>query len=77
MIGPAGYYRDVNHLDSYRMKSSFLAELNNEKVNKNQVLKDRMLGLEKMLLIMFTKDTMILPKETAWFQSYFDNSEDL
>ena len=77
MIGPAGYYRDVNHLDAYRMKSLFLADLNNEKVNKNQVLKDRMLGLEKMVLVMFTKDTMILPKETAWFQSYFENSEDL
>ena len=30
LVGPAGYYRDVNHLDEYYKKNTFLARLNNE-----------------------------------------------
>jgi len=43
-----------------------LADLNQER-NKDEKAKERMLNLEKMVLIMFNKDTMIEPKETAWF----------
>ena len=28
--------------------------------------------VEKMVLVMFTKDTMIIPKETAWFEHYYN-----
>jgi palmitoyl-protein thioesterase len=33
-IGPAGYFRDVNHLTSYLAKSHFLPDLNNERFPK-------------------------------------------
>lgn len=36
-----------------------------------------MLNLEKMVLIMFNKDTMIEPKETAWFQTFKENTNEL
>ena len=38
-VGPAGYYRDVNHLKMYRENSTFLANLNNENTEKNQNFK--------------------------------------
>ena len=34
-----------------------------------------MLKLEKMVLVMFSKDTMIIPKESAWFESYFEKTD--
>jgi palmitoyl-protein thioesterase len=67
-IGPAGYFKDVVSYDNYLKGSTFLAELNNEKTNKNNEYKERMLNLERMVLIKFSGDSMIIPKETAWFQ---------
>jgi hypothetical protein len=36
-----------------------------------------MLDLEKVVLIMFTLDTEIIPKETAWFMSYKETTEEI
>ena len=69
-IGPAGYFKDISNYKSYVSYSSFLADLNNEKTEKNASYKERFSGLEKVLLIKFSEDTMIIPKETAWFQFY-------
>ena len=75
IVGPAGYFKDVRNYKEYLNYSTFLSDLNNEKEAKNQSYKDRMLGLERMILIKFTEDTMIIPKETAWFQFYDANGE--
>ena len=69
-IGPAGYFRTNTDLNSYKKYSTFLADLNNEKEEKNNEYKKRIKNLEKVVLIKFSRDTMILPKETAWFQIY-------
>lgn len=69
-VGPAGYFKDINDYLNYLQYSSFLSDLNNEKEIKNQSYKDRILNLEKVVLIKFSSDTMIIPKETAWFQYY-------
>jgi palmitoyl-protein thioesterase len=67
-VGPAGYFKANDNIEEYIKYSTFLADLNNEKEEKNPDYKERILGLEKLVLIKFSKDTMILPKETAWFQ---------
>ncbi len=36
-----------------------------------------MLDLENLTLIKFAEDTMIVPKETAWFQSYKENTTEI
>jgi len=73
-IGPAGYFKNIHNYHKFLEASSFLAELNNEKLEKNEEYKQRFTLLEKVVLIKFSKDTMILPKETAWFQFYDENN---
>jgi palmitoyl-protein thioesterase len=72
-IGPAGYFKAVGDYQNYLQYSSFLADLNNEKQDKNKDYFAKVTMLEKMLLIKFSTDTMIIPKETAWFQFYDSN----
>jgi palmitoyl-protein thioesterase len=74
-VGPAGYFKDILQYDTYLKYSNFLADLNNEKTDKNNSYKERFSNLEKVLLIKFSKDTMIIPKETAWFQFYDENKK--
>jgi palmitoyl-protein thioesterase len=66
-----GYFKDINNYNTYLESSSFLAKLNNEvRHDKFDQYRERMLKLEKMLLIKFKKDTVVLPKESAWFEFY-------
>lgn len=75
-VGPAGYFRVYNNFEAYLKGSTFLAELNNEVDHgKNDDYKAKMLGLEVFVLIKFTKDTMIIPKETAHFGFYNEKKE--
>lgn len=71
MVGPAGYFRDHKHVSEYLKDSVFLPYLNNEKQHDKFVLnKDRFTNLDSIMLVEFTKDTMIYPKETALFGAY-------
>ena len=68
MVGPAGYFRDPNDLDVYLQSSCFLPYLNGEKQGNNtDSIKERTQGLNGAMLVMFDADTMLFPKETAWF----------
>lgn len=78
-IAPAGYFRDVLNYEGYVKGSVFLPALNNE-VSKSAKAdpvrddaaknrKDRFSALNGAMLVMFTEDTMIYPKETAHFRS--------
>lgn len=69
-VGPAGYFKTNKNYDNFLKYSTFLADLNNEKTDKNVSYKQRFLNLEKVLLIKFSEDTMIIPKETAHFSFY-------
>lgn len=69
-VGPAGYFRNPHDYNSYLEGSTFLPDLNNEKNTNLTLVKEKIGGLEKILLIMFEEDTMIIPKETAWFGFY-------
>lgn len=69
-IGPAGYFKVPTEYETYLNSSVFLADLNNEKSEKNPKYKQKFSKLESVVLIKFSNDNMILPKETAWFQYY-------
>jgi palmitoyl-protein thioesterase len=73
-VGPAGYFKDINHYNSF-LGVSPLADINNENQHKNNSYKERFSNLEKVVLIKFASDTMIIPKETAWFQFYDQNKQ--
>jgi palmitoyl-protein thioesterase len=74
-IAPAGYFRDVNNLKTYEEKSVFLPALNNEQDTTRQGLltdmaalrKTRFADINQAMFVKFSEDTMIYPKETAWF----------
>ena len=70
MIGPAGYFRDVAHESQYLAGSVFLPHLNNEEDEEAAKAdrKARFSALNGALLMMFTEDTMVYPKESEWFQ---------
>lgn len=74
-IGPSGYFKNNKNYSKYLSHSTFLPELNNEKEEKDSNKKDRFSALEQIVLIKFSKDTMILPKETAWFQFVDEKSQ--
>jgi palmitoyl-protein thioesterase len=69
-IGPAGYFKDVRNYKEYLDFSSFLADLNNERSVKKSSYRDRMILLEKTTFIKFKNDTMVIPKQSAWFEFY-------
>jgi len=75
VVGPAGYVHRVDDDGKkYATSGIALADLNNAGPNKNQQYKDRLSQLEAVVLIMFSKDTMIIPKETAHFGFYKDHT---
>ena len=70
LIGPAGYFRDAGHYQHYLNGSVFLPHLNNEEddADAKAARKERFSALNGALLMMFTEDTMVYPKESEWFQ---------
>ncbi|KRX40271.1 Palmitoyl-protein thioesterase 1 [Trichinella murrelli] len=65
----AQYWHDPLHENTYRDKSIFLAEINNEKV-LNQTYIENLQKLQNMVLIKFTRDSMVVPPESSWFGFY-------
>eukprot|EP00475_Leptophrys_vorax_P031754 TRINITY_DN482_c0_g1_i1.p1 TRINITY_DN482_c0_g1~~TRINITY_DN482_c0_g1_i1.p1 ORF type:complete len:290 (-),score=81.46 TRINITY_DN482_c0_g1_i1:50-919(-) len=62
----AGYWKDVTDEATYLKESPFLADINNERAQKNQTYKDNMLKLNKYVLIKALNDTVIYPGESEW-----------
>lgn len=71
-ITSAQYFRNPEHLDIYREKSRFLADINNERDPKhiNQTYADNMAQLQRLVLVMFDRDDTVVPKQSAWFQEF-------
>lgn len=64
---PAQYFRDPMQYDDYLLYSNFLADINNERVLKNQTYKENLENLERFVMYMFEDDETVIPKETGWF----------
>nr|GEW51724.1 palmitoyl-protein thioesterase 1-like [Tanacetum cinerariifolium] len=74
-LAPSGYLKLPNNMDAYLKHYSFLPKLNNEiSEERNSTHKERFSSLENLVLIMFEQDTVVIPKETAWF-GYFPHGE--
>ncbi|KAF3657894.1 putative pentatricopeptide repeat-containing protein-like [Capsicum annuum] len=67
------YSNFVQDITDYRKGCKFLPVLNNE-VQRNSTFKKRFTSLENLVLIMFEKDTILVPKQTSWFGYYPDGS---
>lgn len=62
----AQYFRDVNNYETYLEKSAFLKFINNE-LFKDLEYYNRLISLNKLVMVMFDQDETLVPKESAWF----------
>ncbi|XP_071692128.1 uncharacterized protein [Rutidosis leptorrhynchoides] len=70
-LAPSGYIKLPNNMDAYLQHCRFLPKLNNElPEERNSTYKKRFSSLQNLVLIMFEQDTVLIPKETAWFGYY-------
>jgi palmitoyl-protein thioesterase len=64
---PALYFRDPAQYDQYVLHSYFLADVNNEN-GVNATYARNLNGLQKLVMVKFSRDTQVTPKESAWFE---------
>ncbi|XP_076944277.1 uncharacterized protein LOC143614841 [Bidens hawaiensis] len=74
-LAPANYIKIPTDLDAYREGCEFLPKLNNE-FEKNATYKERFSSLQNLVLIMFDKESVLVPKETSWFGYFPDGAWD-
>ena len=74
---PAQYFRDPEDLDNYLESSNFLADINNERKVKNNTYKENMKKLGRFAMYMFSEDTTVVPKESAYFSEVNTTSEEV
>ncbi|KAH8119193.1 palmitoyl-protein thioesterase [Phellopilus nigrolimitatus] len=73
----AQYYRDPDQLPAYFSKNKFLTSINNEiPTTVNQTYAANLATLSNLVLILFSEDKTVVPKESAWFGSYAPPEED-
>lgn len=73
----AQYYRDADQLPLYLERNPFLPSINNEVDDDvNETYAANLEALNKLVLVMFAKDTMVVPKESSWFGSYAPADDD-
>ncbi|KAJ7251799.1 palmitoyl-protein thioesterase [Mycena haematopus] len=66
----AQYFRDPANLDAYYSSNKFLTSINNELLgSRNKTYTSNLVSLDKLVLIMFTEDKTVVPKESSWFGS--------
>ena len=68
----AQYYYDPMDYETYLAKNQFLPDVNNERHDSptNEMYKENLLALERLVLIRFSEDTVVVPKDSAWFGRY-------
>nr|XP_054772939.1 palmitoyl-protein thioesterase 1-like [Lytechinus pictus] len=65
----AQYWHDPLNEAEYRQYSRFIAIINQEN-SVNETYKKNLVKLNKFVMVMFGKDTMVEPKESEWFGFY-------
>lgn len=76
-LAPSNYVKIPTDISTYLEDCKYLPTLNNEiNATRNSTYKERFASLENLVLIMFEQDTVLVPKETAWFGYYPDGSFD-
>ncbi|XP_051147475.1 uncharacterized protein LOC127262706 [Andrographis paniculata] len=74
-LAPSNYIKIPTNIEGYHSGCKFLPKLNNE-IYKNSTYKKRFSSLDNLVLIMFERDKILVPKETSWFGYYPDGSWD-
>ncbi|KAF2904692.1 hypothetical protein ILUMI_01474 [Ignelater luminosus] len=65
----ATFWHDSLNEETYKHKNTYIAEINNERViNKTYITK--LQSLENFVMIKYEKETMVIPKDSSWFEFY-------
>jgi palmitoyl-protein thioesterase len=64
------YYRNPSDLETYLEKSEWLADVNNERDDKNKTYADNVKRLGDFVMIMFDNDKTVVPKYSSLFAEY-------
>ncbi|CAG8459300.1 7352_t:CDS:2 [Ambispora gerdemannii] len=72
---PAQYYKDPTRLELYKKLNIFLPDINNELEVKNATYRANLASLNTLVLIQFTKDVTLKPRDSAWFSFYGEDGE--
>lgn len=75
-VVPAQYYRDPKDLETYLERSGFLADINNERQDKNATYKQNLVKLKGFVMYMFEDDETVVPKESSWFAEVIEDEDD-
>jgi len=66
----AQYFRDPNQMETYLSANHFLPDINNEVPDsRNETYAQNLATLDNLVLVLFSKDKTVVPKESAWFGS--------
>ncbi|KAG5646272.1 hypothetical protein DXG03_003868 [Asterophora parasitica] len=72
----AQYFRDPTNIATYLEANQFLTSINNEiPESRNQTYAKNLATLNQLVLVLFTEDKTVVPKESAWFGSEAPPSE--
>ena len=66
----AQYWHDPLNEEEYRKKSKFIAEINNERLPRNQTYAENLKKLKNFVMVKFTEDSMVDPNDSEWFEFY-------
>lgn len=73
----AQYFRDPSQMDTYLESNLFLPDINNEvQDSRNETYAHNLAGLNNLVLVLFTRDKTVVPKESAWFGSEAADDKD-
>jgi len=76
LLVQAQYWHDPLAEQEYRDNSLFLADINNEGPEKNETFKENLAALDNLVLVQFTEDSIVDPKESEAF-GWFSPEEDM
>ena len=71
----SNYWRDPTNILTYLVASTFLADANNEKNNKNELYKINIETLKNFVMVYSPNDEIIKPPESGIFSFYNDKLE--
>ena len=72
----AQYWHDPRS-DDYDKYNVFLPDINNHGQVKNTTYKERLLSIDKLVLVKFLNDTVVVPRDSEWFGFYVDGQDQL
>lgn len=66
----AQYFKDPMARDDYLAHNIFLPDVNNERDAKTDLYKENFVKLERLVLIKFKYDFVVVPNDSSWFSYY-------